>query len=155
MKGFAVGFARVNITPPLGTPLSGYYQVRLANGILDELEANAVALALVNTRAVLISMDITSLFQVYAEPLRWEIAEPAGLEPEAVTLHCTHTGPEVNLSRRICPQFQEEYFTFFRSRLRDAAVLALQDLKPARMGWAVGRALKDALGWSLVLPDQW
>lgn len=128
--------------------------MRLANGILDELEANAVALALGNTRAVLISMDITSLFQVYAEPLRRKIAEAAGLEPEAVILHCTHThtGPEVNLSRRICPQIQEEYFTLSRSRLRDAAVLVLQDLKPARMGWAVGRALKDATGWSLVLP---
>ena len=142
MNDFAVGFARVNITPPLGTPLSGYYQVRLANGVLDELEADAIAFALGDTRAVLISMDITSLFQVYAEPLRREIAEAAGLEPEAVILHCTHThtGPEVNLSRRIAPQIQEAYFTFFRSRLRDAAVLALQDLRPARMGWAVGRA---------------
>ena len=83
-------------------PASGYAPfrvlpgVRLANGILDELEANAAAFSLGNTRAVLISMDITSLFQVYAEPLRWEIAEAAGLEPEAVILHCTntHTGPE-------------------------------------------------------------
>ena len=140
MNDFAVGFARVNITPPLGTPLSGYYQVRLANGVLDELEADAIAFALGDTRAVLISMDITSLFQVYAEPLRREIAEAAGLEPEAVILHCTHThtGPEVNLSRRIAPQIQEAYFTFFRSRLRDAAVLALQDLRPARMDFREG-----------------
>ena len=40
----------------------------------------------------------------------------------------------MNLSRRIALQIQEKFFTFFRSRLRDAAVLALQDLKPARMG---------------------
>ncbi|MGN0778292.1 MAG: hypothetical protein ACI4MJ_04025 [Aristaeellaceae bacterium] len=142
MKDFAVGFARVNITPPLGIPVSGYYQVRLANQILDELEANAVAFAVGDAKAVLISIDVCTLFQIHAEPLRREIAEAAGLTPEAVLLHCTHThtGPEVNLSRRIAPPIQEEYFTFFRSRLRDAAVLALQDLKPAHMGWAVGHA---------------
>ena len=45
MSQLCAGFARVNITPPMGMPIAGYYQVRLAEKVLDELEANAVAVA--------------------------------------------------------------------------------------------------------------
>ena len=38
------GFARVDMTPPLGTPLAGYYEARYADGLLDPLELNALAL---------------------------------------------------------------------------------------------------------------
>ena len=38
-----VGYARVNVTPPLGVNLAGYYKVRFADGVLDELEVCAVA----------------------------------------------------------------------------------------------------------------
>ena len=44
------GFSRVNITPAMGTPLGGYYKVRLADGVTDELEANALALSHGETR---------------------------------------------------------------------------------------------------------
>ncbi len=33
------GFARIDITPPLGSKLQGYYNVRYADGILDPLMA--------------------------------------------------------------------------------------------------------------------
>ena len=46
MNQLHVGFGRVNITPAMGTPIGGYYVVRLAEKVLDELEANAVAFAL-------------------------------------------------------------------------------------------------------------
>ena len=44
MKDFQVGYARVNINPPLGSALFGYYVKRLARGYLDDLEAFAIAL---------------------------------------------------------------------------------------------------------------
>ena len=37
------GFSRVDITPPLGIGISGYYVERHAAGVLDPLEANALA----------------------------------------------------------------------------------------------------------------
>ena len=36
------GFARVDITPPLGTYMAGYYHERQADGILDPLIANVL-----------------------------------------------------------------------------------------------------------------
>lgn len=142
MADFSVGFARVDVTPPLGIPVSGYYNVRLADKVLDPLEVSAVALCAGDQKAVLLNVDAAGLYQRHALPLRSEIAECCGLKDEDVFINCTHThtGPEINLGRRISPQIQEEYFTFLRSRLRDAATMALSDLKPATMGWAVGQA---------------
>ena len=37
------GFARVDITPPLGTPLSGYFYRRESDGVLDPIQLNALA----------------------------------------------------------------------------------------------------------------
>ena len=37
------GFARVDITPPLGSFMPGYYQDRRAKKVLDPLEINMVA----------------------------------------------------------------------------------------------------------------
>ena len=37
------GFARLDITPPFGTCISGYFHERRADGILDPLQAHAIA----------------------------------------------------------------------------------------------------------------
>ena len=39
------GFSRVVITPPLGVGLAGYFNERPADGVLDELEANCIAVS--------------------------------------------------------------------------------------------------------------
>ena len=142
MNQLHVGFGRVNITPAMGTPIGGYYVVRLAEKVLDELEANAVAFALGDKKALLISADISGLFYEFAEPLCQQISKATGVPADCIFITCTHThtGPEVNLNRKILPEKQEAYFPFFCSRLVDAALFALQDLKPAKMGWGVGQA---------------
>jgi hypothetical protein len=39
MSDFKVGFSRVNINPMMGVDIHGYFIVRKADGILDDLEA--------------------------------------------------------------------------------------------------------------------
>ncbi len=134
------GFSRVNITPAMGTPLGGYYKVRLADGVTDELEANALALSHGETRVLLISVDHLGLKQVYQDPIRRFIAERTGVPEDSIFIACTHTHTAPKLEGEIVPNAQETYFQFLKSRLADAAAFALADLKPARMGWAVGQA---------------
>ena len=52
------GFARVDMTPPLGTPLAGYYSQRLAQDVLDPLSLNAIAFSDGESTAVLITADM-------------------------------------------------------------------------------------------------
>ena len=43
MKNCTAGFARLDITPPMGVPLGGSWQARNAKGVHDPLMVNAVA----------------------------------------------------------------------------------------------------------------
>ena len=140
MNNLQAGFARLDVTPMLGIPVRGYFKERYADGVLDPLEINALALSCGDSAAVLLSLDACGIKRANHILLRDAIVEATGLSPEAIFLSCTHThtGPDIN--KDILPKVQAEYAAFLTKRLCDASVFALADLKPARMGWAVGHA---------------
>ena len=51
------GFARVDITPPLGTPLAGYFHKRVTKSIWDPIELNALALRDEGRTLLLVGFD--------------------------------------------------------------------------------------------------
>ena len=59
MNLLQAGFSRVNITPALGTEIVGYFHPRYAEGVLDELEINALALRRAGVCHIEISRDCT------------------------------------------------------------------------------------------------
>ena len=67
------GFARVNINPPLGIHISGYFVERKAEGFLDDLEAVALAVGDGKNTAILIKIDVlggsTKLLASYREAI--------------------------------------------------------------------------------------
>lgn len=135
-----VGFARVDITPPLGYPIAGYFNVRYADGILDNLYADAIAVSCGETKGVLISADLLGIIAKDAKTYREKIAEENGIPQEAIYLSCTHTHTGPQTHSQVFGDLEEKwhfYIDFLASRLSDAVGLALQDLKPAKMGWAV------------------
>ena len=52
------GFARVNITTSMGISVAGYFIPRYADGVLDELEINALAVSLGRKKAIFIRADL-------------------------------------------------------------------------------------------------
>ena len=140
MSQLLAGFARVNITPPMGMPIAGYYQLRLAERVLDELEANAVALSDGKEQLLLCSVDILELLSPFSDPIRERIAQRTGVPGDHIFLACTHThtGPKLNGDE--APSLQKQYFDFLSSRLADVCDFAMQDLRPARMGYGRSRA---------------
>ena len=140
MGQLCAGFARVNITPPMGMPIAGYYQVRLAEKVLDDLEANAIAVSDGEEQALLVSIDLLELLSPYSDPIRESIARRTGVRRDHIFLACTHThtGPKLNGDE--APELQKQYFDFLSSRLADVCDFALKDLRPARMGYGVSRA---------------
>ncbi|MBQ2786307.1 MAG: hypothetical protein IJF02_07375 [Oscillospiraceae bacterium] len=44
MNTLKAGFARVNVTPMMGIKMRGYFKPRYVEGVLDDLEINALAL---------------------------------------------------------------------------------------------------------------
>ena len=151
MNKLQAGFSRVNVTPPLGIPVVGYFKPRFAEGVLDELEVNALALAVDDKKVILLSVDNCGFSATVAKSYREHISQVTGLPLDCVFLHATHThtGPNTGPSNDQCIMILveekdnpllPEYFYFLRRKVADAALMALQDLKPAKMGWAVGHA---------------
>ena len=52
------GAAAIDITPPPGAPMAGYYHARAAEGVHDPLHARALVLDSGGTRAALVVLDL-------------------------------------------------------------------------------------------------
>ena len=135
-----VGYARVDITPPMGVNISGYYKVRIADGVLDELEACAVAVGDGNNTAILMTIDHCGLNKVFLNEWRANIAAATGVSAEAVFIHTTHTHTGPMLIKNHSNPLTAQYEAFLATRVVDVARFALADMKSAKMGIGVGEA---------------
>lgn len=134
------GFARMDVTPPLGVSLKGYYRERICDGVLDPLEINAVAFEEEGKKAVLLTADNVGIKQAVCDQMRQDIADATGCDPEAVYIACTHThlapgvGSIMGLGGAVTPQ-DHEYEPWFLRRAIDTAVLAIDDLAPTTISY--------------------
>ena len=138
-----VGFGRANITPPMGIDIVGYPIVRKAEGVLDELEVNAVAIDDGKRKVVLLSLDNIGVGKIFIDEFRCAICDKTGLKKEEVFIHSTHThtGPALRaVDGEQAMQMVYEYKDFALSRCVDVATFAIADLKPAKMGYGVSQA---------------
>ncbi len=163
MSGLKAGYAKVNINPMLGIAIEGYYVPRFAKGILDDLEAGALALACGDARILLISVDVCGIGAELSKRYRLAIEAATGVPWQNVFLSATHTHTGPALTPLDAFEADEgpigRYAAFLGERLGDAARMALEDMKPARMGYIVGRApdrvayirryrMKDGTTWT-------
>ena len=140
MKQLKTGFARIEINPPMGIDIAGYFKVRKAEGILDNLEANAVAISCDQKTVLLIAVDHCGLVKAILDGYKQAISETTGISVDAIYIHSTHThtGPV------LLPDSKDELIMAYRKTLCEklavVAKYALLDLKPAKMGYGVGQA---------------
>ena len=135
-----VGYARVNINPPLGVNIAGYFKERLADGILDDLEVCAVAAQSGDKTVLIMSVDNCGVHKSYLDDWRARIAERCGIDAEAIIIHSTHTHQGPSLYVNLKNPLNVEYGVLVGHRVVDAAQMAIEDLKPAKMGIGVGEA---------------
>ncbi len=153
MNCLKAGFARVNITPPMGIPMRGYFKTRLADGVLDELEINALALASGDVKTLLISMDHCGIPQDLSSYFRKGVSEVTGVPMENIIISCTHThtGPFMELETE--DALIAEYTAFVAHKIKNVAQFALEDLKDAKMGYGKGTAPNVAFVRRYIMKD--
>ena len=117
MLELKAGFARVDITPSLGTQIVGYYHIRKAVGVIDPLLASAVAFDDGQRKAVIISLDLLGINEDTIDKLRLRVAETAEMDQQAVFIACTHT--------HLGPKIDGQYLDFLSQRLCDAVIVPL------------------------------
>lgn len=135
------GFAKLNITPPIGSGLNGYFTLRPATGIVEPIYSNALAFSDGENTALAISLDISEIIQKDTDQMRSIISEATGVPFEAVFIACihTHTAPVIS---EIGGFFKRDpiYYDYFCKRVRDSAILAIKDMKEAKPSIARGEA---------------
>ncbi len=151
----SVGFARIDITPPLGVNIPGYFPVRLAEKILDPLEINAVAIEKEGKKVVVLVVDDLHIPTAYASLGIKLISEKTGIDQSAIFIHSTHThtGALLNIEENLSLDVDKEHSKIVLRKLVDASVTALEDLTPAKMGFAITKAEKVAFNRRYLMKD--
>jgi hypothetical protein len=149
-----VGAAVVPITPPLGTPMAGYYSARGAEGVHDDLYAKAVVLEKDGTKAAMVSLDLISTTFPLVKEARREIERTTGLRGENVMISATHThtGPLLN-TRGLrenalggTSDLAQRYSAELPAKIAKAVQQAEAALTPARL--SVGLGHEDTLAYN-------
>jgi neutral ceramidase len=138
---FCAGAAQIDITPTLGTALTGFIaRGGASNGVHDPLFARALALETHEQRVILITCDLLALEAQFVAALRSAIYAAAAIPENQIMLACTHThsGP-ATIFLRDCGEVDAPYLEWLKLRLVSLACAALANLRPAEIGISRGQ----------------
>ena len=137
-----VGFGRTNITPMMGIEIGGYYKVRLADGVLDDIEVNALALSDNKRTILMVTIDHCGLAREIMDVYKKAISEKTGVPIDAIYIHATHshTAPKIQPDSVTTDPLIRNYREYVKLKAVDACSFAIEDLKPAKMGFGTAKA---------------
>lgn len=132
------GFARVDITPPLGTKLTGYFALRISDGVKDPIELNALALKQGEETAVIITGDFMYMTEAADTPIRLLIEKKCGVPADHIIMQAIH---QHTSTTPFTPGITDSlYDEWLRRKYCDVVKMALDDLKEAKISVACKEA---------------
>ena len=140
MSNLRVGFSRIEINPPMGISLQGYFIERKAEGILDNLEINAVALSLKDKAVLLMTIDHCGLPKVFLDNYKNAISKATGVPVDAIYIHSTHTHTAPTVVVGMTDPLSIEYDKTLCQKAVEVSKMAISDLKSAKMGYGTAKA---------------
>ncbi len=95
--GLKAGVAKVDITPPLGLPMWGYFDRKTpSKAVLDPLYSRVLVLEAGDTRLALVALDLGRTFgPASLERLREAVKKSSGISCLLVAASHTHAGPVI------------------------------------------------------------
>jgi hypothetical protein len=142
---FRAGAATSNITPPLGSPIVGNWDDPPATYVHDELHARALVLDDGQTKLVFVISDNVGISRDVYEAAKRAIQEKTGIPREHMMMSSTHTHSGASARSRPSKTAAPltAYQSFVASRITDAALNAVHNLQPARVGWGRGEEASE------------
>jgi neutral ceramidase len=135
LPGIRAGAAKVNITPPYGTIINGDFLPMYAQEIHDSLYSKALAFDNGQQRFVFIVVDNMTLDSDLINDAKAIIEKNAGLAPEQVMISCTHAHSTGSVIETATVQADMSYRLIMPGKIARSAILALNNLKPAKIAW--------------------
>ena len=127
------GFARVDVTPPLGSPVDGYFRERRGLGVLDPIELNAIAISDGVKRTVMIVADLLGVQGAQVARIKEEIIGRTGLTASEIFISATHSHTSFFLQDALPRNLPTEYVNVLYRKFADVAQMALTDLADATL----------------------
>ena len=134
------GLYELDITPPLGSEMPGYFNTRLADGIKEKLFTQAAYFEDgQNRRIVIISADGAQIPDEVNERVRPAVAKALEMDLAGVLTCATHihTGGPLFTWADFC-HTDTVYMDFLAQRMIDAAVLAQKEKRAVKIGFSRG-----------------
>lgn len=164
---FRAGAAKVDITPPDGTPMAGFYVMRPSAGVIDPIFARAIVVEQDGAKAALVGLDICYTTRSLVIAARKLIEKKTGIAPQRVMICATHShsGPALPRDGKIDDITGAKspatlaYLEKLVGAIAQAVVEADGKLAPAKSATAIGReetvsfnrryVMKDgSIGWN-------
>lgn len=128
------GFARLDVTPPLGSDLSGYFYRRAAKGVRDPLYLNALAIGDGEKTILWMAIDYIGIKLYHHVKIRQLITERTGLPDHHILIAALHqhTSPCLaDTETRSTALKDPTFIDVLYRKFADAAVMAIEDMKEA------------------------
>lgn len=141
-EAFQVGLASVEITPPTGFPMAGYYHERLAEGTIDPLLAKAIFFHSESTSAILVVCDLIGIATDLSSHVKQRVQQETGVPASNIVIAATHTHTAPDYMKELWLRLGEdaqqqparaEYIDHLLQQLVNVCVLAKQDLEPTEV----------------------
>ena len=133
------GFSRVDVTPPLGADLSGYFYRRSAKGVRDPLYVNALAIGTETETVILMAIDYIGIKLDHHIKIRKLIEERTNIPADHIVLAALHqhtTPCLANPENRGTALRDTMFIDVLYRKIADAAVMAVADMRQAVMSHA-------------------
>lgn len=131
------GFGETVVTPPLGLELSGYFNERIADGVLDDLHSRALVVSDDESTVAIVISDVLCIPYADVLAVREEVTKRTGIPGEHVLVAATHThtGPVTNV--QFGRNLDKAYMQMWHRQTASAVEMAFLNMQEARM--SVGR----------------
>ena len=110
-NGLRVGMAEVDITPPVGFPMAGYYHERLAEGTIDSLKAKAIVFREGDTAAALVVCDLIGIATDLSREVQRRASEKTGIPVSNIVIAATHS--------HTAPDYMKELWLYLGKEKQD------------------------------------
>jgi len=122
------GAYEVDITPPLGVDLAGYFNVRKADSILANLHAKAVVLKDEVTELAVVSCDLCVIPKEMVTKIRSLASQWSGIKEENIMIVATHTHTGPVTTGLLAGEADPLYIDFLIRKVATAIAMAQKNL---------------------------
>lgn len=142
----SAGTAKVNITPAVPIPMSGYRsRTKPFEGIHDSIYARAIVFSDGENKAAIVSAEIIGLSNSFCEETARLIEQEAGIRPDHILLSAvhSHSGPVTRVYQDDVSAEVKAYADELQQKLAGLVLAADRNLQPVSIGAGKGECLMN------------